>query len=111
MTRKYLVVYEWAGKNFSGYSPDVLGCVSTGKSLPAMRKNMKEALESHLQWMFDDGDPLPEATAKTVEYDDEDKEFPYPAGYYFVVEKLEVTLPSRKKHSPSKRSTRPRKAA
>jgi predicted RNase H-like HicB family nuclease len=110
MTRRYLVVYEWAGKNFSGYSPDVPGCVSSGRTLLAMRRNMREALESHLQWMFDDGDPLPEATARTVSFEDEDKEFPNPPGYYFVVEKLEVKLPSRKKISPAKRA-RSRKAA
>jgi len=110
MTRKYLVVYEWAGKNFSGYSPDVSGCVSTGRTLAAMRKNMREAIESHLQWMFDDGEPIPEATAKTVAYEDEDKEFPYPPGYYFIVEKLEVKLPSRKKLSPTKRAQRSKAA-
>jgi len=110
MTRKYLVVYEWAGKNFSGYSPDVPGCVSTGRTLPSMRKNMREAIESHLQWMYDDGDPLPEATAKTVVYEDEDDEFPLPPGYYFIVEKLEVTLPARRKLSPTKRAPK-RKAA
>ena len=76
-----------------------------------MRKNLKEALEAHLQWMFDDGDPIPQATAKTVEYEDDDREFPYPADYYFVVEKLEIELPSSKKISPTRRAPRTRKAA
>jgi predicted RNase H-like HicB family nuclease len=39
MTRSYLVVYEKGANNWSGYSPQVLGCISVGDSLEEMRSN------------------------------------------------------------------------
>ena len=100
MTKQYPVVYEWAGKNFSGYAPDIAGCIATAKTLPTMRTALRGALEAHLQWLADDGDPIPEAS-ETVTVDMEpDPEFPQPRGYYVVVEKLSVSVPKSK---PSKR--------
>ena len=100
MTKQYPVVYEWAGKNLSGYAPDIAGCIATAKTLPTMRTALRGALEAHLQWLADDGDPIPEAS-ETVTVDMEpDPEFPQPRGYYVVVEKLSVSVPKSK---PSKR--------
>ena len=31
--KEYLVIFEWAGSNYSAYVPDLPGCVSTGKTL------------------------------------------------------------------------------
>ena len=106
MKRRYLVIYECAGKNFSGYAPDVPGCIATGKTLAKMRSTLKDALESHLQWMHDDGDSIPKASpAVTVELED-DPEFPNPSGYYLVVEKLEVLLPTKKRSVAHKNPAR-----
>ncbi len=97
MTREYVAVYEWAGKNFSGYIPDVPGCAATAKTLNKMRSALQGALESHLQWLMNDGEPIPEASALvTVDLAD-DPEFPNPVGYYVVVERLAVTLPKKKR--------------
>jgi len=110
MTRQYLVIYEWAGKNFSGYAPDIPGCMATARTLPRMRAQLRSALESHLQWMQDDGDSIP-ASSKTTTVDlEDDPEFPNPLGYYVVVEELEVTLP-RKKRTARKTSLRQLTAA
>ncbi|HEX9199160.1 MAG TPA: type II toxin-antitoxin system HicB family antitoxin [Acidobacteriaceae bacterium] len=96
MTRQYPVVYEWAGKNFSGYAPDIAGCVATAKTLPLMRSALKGALEAHLKWMAEDGDPIP-AASETVTVDMEpDAEFPPPRGYYVVVERLSISMPKPK---------------
>src|ERR1700733_12479472 len=100
MTKQYPVVYEGAAKNFSGYAPDIAGCIATAKTLPTMRTALRGALEAHLQWLAGDGDPIPEAS-ETVTVDMEpDPEFPQPRGYYVVVEKLSVSVPKSK---PSKR--------
>ena len=49
------------GKNFGAYSPDVDGCVATGESVSQTIKNMKEALEWHLE-----GEEVP--VAKGLDY-------------------------------------------
>ena len=102
MTRQYPVVYEWAAKNFSGYAPDIPGCIATAKSLPMMRRSLKSALEAHLQWLQDDGDPIPPASRKVTVDMKEDREFPNPPGYYVVVERLDIALPKKKRASNRK---------
>ncbi len=56
MKQKYLVVIEKADNNYSAFSPDVEGCVTTGDTLDETIKNMKEALEFHLEAL----DEIPE---------------------------------------------------
>ncbi len=93
MKRKYLVIYEKGKRNYSGFLPDVPGCISTGKSLDLMRDMMREALELHLEGMAEDGDPLPEAT--TVSYP-VTFEGEYEAVLGYIIEWLEVKLPRSK---------------
>jgi len=52
-------VIEKAGSNFSAYSPDLPGCVSTGPTVEEVRKNMEEAIEFHLEGLREDGLPIP----------------------------------------------------
>lgn len=59
MKQNYLIVIEKGAKNYSAYSPDVTGCVSTGKTVEETLKNMKEALEFHFEGMFEDGEEIP----------------------------------------------------
>lgn len=59
--RKFLIVIEKAGNNYSAYSPDVLGCATTGKTREETKRNMIEALEFHLEGLVEDGDPIPES--------------------------------------------------
>ncbi len=65
--RKYLIVIEKGSNNYSAYSPDVLGCITTGKTREETRRNMIEAIEFHLEGLVEDGDPIPEAES-TAEY-------------------------------------------
>jgi predicted RNase H-like HicB family nuclease len=111
MTRQYPVVYEWAGKNFSGYAPDIEGCMATGKTLPKIRALLKSALEAHLQWLQDDGDPIPAASDQVTVDMEDDAEFPHDPGYYVIVEKLDISMPKRKRASTRKSSTRELSAA
>jgi len=82
MKRRYLVVYESGPGNLSGFAPDVPGCGSTGSSLEEMRKNLREALQFHLEGLLLDGQPIPAASTRTVEVPDQ--------GF---AEWLDVTLP------------------
>jgi predicted RNase H-like HicB family nuclease len=63
-----LVVIEKAGKNYSAYSPDLPGCVATGRTREAAERNIHKAIEMHIQSMIEDRQPIPKphAVAKTV---------------------------------------------
>jgi len=45
---KYFVVIEKTQTGYSAYSPDVLGCVSTGATLEEVNQNIQEAIEFHI---------------------------------------------------------------
>ena len=46
---KYLIVVEKTGTGYSAYSPDIAGCVAPGSTKDEVEKNMKEAIEFHLE--------------------------------------------------------------
>lgn len=60
---RFLVVIEKTGNNYSAYSPDLPGCVATGGTRNEVERNMREAIEMHLQGLLEDGMPIPESQA------------------------------------------------
>jgi predicted RNase H-like HicB family nuclease len=60
---QFLVVIEKANNNYSAYSPDLPGCVATGATVEAVRGNMHEAIEMHIQGLMEDHLPIPEPRA------------------------------------------------
>jgi predicted RNase H-like HicB family nuclease len=56
---KYLIVLEKTGTGYSAYSPDLLGCVSTGTTPQETVENMQEAIEFHIEGMKLEGIPVP----------------------------------------------------
>jgi predicted RNase H-like HicB family nuclease len=67
--KKYLIVIEKTDSGYSSYSPDLPGCVSTGMSREEAEKNMREAIEFHVDGLRQEGYPVPEpqATSSYVE--------------------------------------------
>lgn len=65
--KRYLIVIEQAGENLSAYSPDLPGCVATGKTYPEVESNMQEAIRLHIEGLREDGVSVPEPAA-TAEY-------------------------------------------
>ena len=63
MTRKYLIVVERAGGNYSAYSPDIPGCVVVGDTLEEVLRNMRAAIEFHVQGLIADGLPVPQPSS------------------------------------------------
>lgn len=57
---KYLVVVEPTNTGFSAYSPDLPGCVSTGRSREEVERNMQEAIEFHVEGLQRSGLQVPE---------------------------------------------------
>ena len=58
---RFLIVIEKANGNFSAYSPDLPGCVATGKTREQTTRNMYEAIELHLQGLLEDKLPVPKS--------------------------------------------------
>jgi len=65
--KRYLVVIELANGNLSAYSPDLPGCVATGKTRAEVEANMRAAIQMHIEGLREDGLPIPEPTT-SAEY-------------------------------------------
>ena len=57
---RFVIVIEDAGANFSAYSPDLPGCVATGKTRSDAETNMYESIQMHIEGLCEDGLPVPE---------------------------------------------------
>ncbi len=64
-TKGYLVVFEKAKSNYSAYSPDLPGCIATGKTRQEVERNIKEAISFHIEGLKKDGLVLPEPSSFT----------------------------------------------
>jgi predicted RNase H-like HicB family nuclease len=56
---RFLIVIEKANGNFSAYSPDLPGCVATGKTREQTARNMHEAIKLHIRGLREDKLPVP----------------------------------------------------
>lgn len=63
---QYTVIIEKALGNYSAYVPDLPGCVSTGDTREEIERNIREAIEVHLDGMREDGLRIPEPTSLAV---------------------------------------------
>jgi predicted RNase H-like HicB family nuclease len=66
---RFLVIFEKGKENYGAYSPDLPGCVAVGDTLEEVEKNMREAIEMHIQGMIEDNEPIP-TPQSTVRYMD-----------------------------------------
>ncbi len=60
---RFLIIIEKANGNYSAYSPDLPGCIATGKTREETERNMHEAVEMHVQGMIEDNAPVPESVS------------------------------------------------
>ena len=74
---RFLVVIEKANGNYSAYSPDLPGCVATGRTRQVVERNMHKAIVMHVQGLLEDNLPIPESQSSAeyiavqVGYDDQ----------------------------------------
>jgi predicted RNase H-like HicB family nuclease len=64
---RYAIVIEKAGDNFSGYSPDLPGCVATGATIEETETELLSAIQFHLDGLREDG-IAPPPSESVVEY-------------------------------------------
>lgn len=60
---RFLVVIEKTESNFSAYSPDLPGCVATGKTREETETNIYEAINLHLKGLQEDNFAIPETVS------------------------------------------------
>ena len=58
---RFLIVIEQADGNYSAYSPDLPGCVATGKTRDQVACNMHEAIDLHVRGLLEDKLPVPQS--------------------------------------------------
>ena len=56
---RFLIVIEKAEGNYSAYSPDLPGCVATGRTREQAARNMHKAIEFHISGLLRDNLPVP----------------------------------------------------
>ena len=61
---RYAVVIEKGDRNYSAYVPDLPGCVSVDDTQEAVKAEIREAIEFHLEGMREDGSPIPEPSSR-----------------------------------------------
>ncbi len=59
MTR-YVILIEETSTGFSAYLPDLPGCISTGASREEVEKEIRAAVEFHIDGLREEGEPVPE---------------------------------------------------
>jgi len=62
---RYLIVIEKTDTGFSAYSPDLPGCVATGRTREKTEKEMREAIAFHLEGLRTEGEPVPPPQASS----------------------------------------------
>ena len=60
---RFLVVIEKAGSNYSAYSPDLQGCVATGRTQSEAEKRMHSAIKMHVTGLKEDDLPVPRSSS------------------------------------------------
>jgi predicted RNase H-like HicB family nuclease len=64
---RFAVVIEKAQGNYSAYVPDLPGCIATGNTIEETEREIRDAIQFHLDSMREEGLPIPEPTSH-VEY-------------------------------------------
>lgn len=89
MRQRFLAVYEHRKEGYSGFVPDLPGCIATGVALEEMQANMRETMNAHVSGLAERGEAIPEPTTHIVH-------FPHPSeGHgidHWIVEGLEAPV-------------------
>ena len=59
---RYAVVIEKAAGNYSGYVPDLPGCIATGPDVASVEDELRAAIRFHIDGLKEDGIAVPPPT-------------------------------------------------
>jgi predicted RNase H-like HicB family nuclease len=63
---RYAIVIEKGEGNYGAYVPDLPGCVAVGDTIEQTRREIREAIEFHLDGMREDGTPIPQPSSRVL---------------------------------------------
>ncbi len=63
---RYLIIIEDTSTGFSAYSPDLPGCVATGRTREEVESEMHDAIEFHIEGLRLSGYPVPEPRSQAA---------------------------------------------
>lgn len=63
---EYLIITEKTATGYSGYAPDLPGCIASGASASEVRSLMREGIEFHLEGLRLGGFPVPPPSSEAV---------------------------------------------
>ena len=62
---EYTVIYEPGEDNWSAYVPDLPGCIATTKSRAELEREIREAIQFHIEGLRLHGVPIPEPSVES----------------------------------------------
>lgn len=76
MRKDIWICIEKAENNYAAFAPEVPGCIAADETIEKTRARMARALQSHIEWMLEDGDSIDGITgafpAEAVGSDEDD---------------------------------------
>jgi predicted RNase H-like HicB family nuclease len=60
---RFAIVIEQAGNNYSAYVPDLPSCAATGKTVAAVKEEVRHAIRFHIEGLQADGIAVPPPTS------------------------------------------------
>jgi predicted RNase H-like HicB family nuclease len=64
--KEYTVIYERGPRNWSAYVPDLPGCIATAKSRKAIERQIREAIEFHIEGLRLNCEEVPEPSIEAA---------------------------------------------
>jgi len=58
--RRFLIIIEKAGDNYSAHAPELPGCIATGRTKAETKRRMREAIRQHLELLEKEKLPVPQ---------------------------------------------------
>ena len=59
-TFEIVIEKEQEDEGYLAFSPTLPGCFSNGKTIEQAKRNMREAIQQHLESLLEHGDPIPQ---------------------------------------------------
>ena len=63
---RYLIILEKTATGYSAYSPDLPGCIATGKTRAETEVEMKSAIEFHIEGLREAGYEVPQPASQAA---------------------------------------------
>lgn len=59
-TFEIVIEKEQEDEGYLAFSPTLPGCFSNGRTIEQAKRNMREAIQQHLESLLEHGDPIPQ---------------------------------------------------